>query len=437
MSKTIAAARQPKAAPRSGSLIKNLGITFFENVTTKGLNFLIILVLSRTLGPEAYGRYSFVFVAVTLCSALFDFGMENTAVRFAAKEKDHKESIFGLYLTAKLAILLGLVLLLVFGNHWIFSALQKPEISRFTGFMVVGLLGESLFFVNDTFLQADQQFVMRGILNIARYSVSFLGVLFLLTSKHLYLDWVMYIYWVPLLFSVAFLGKYATFLKAFWGKAMNPVLRTEIFRYEKWMFIYSIANNLLGRLDFFMLGFWVGFHQLGIYNAGLQLCGIVSFLPLVLGKVLLPALSEKTEAQIYETSGKMIRGTLLLSAIALVFVPLGNWAVPLLLGEQYRDSILVLQILMVAFIGSLLSMPYEQALYSLGKPDILCACRYFQLAMLIALNVLLIPVFGIYGAAGVTLLGRVVYLMQVRWFYRKFESLTVQKQKLELVMGAS
>lgn len=437
MSKTPASISRGSQPRKPSSLLKNLGITFFENIVTKGLNFLIILVLTRTLGPEDYGKYSFVFVTVALCSALFDFGMENTAVRFAARDKDKTDRIFGLYLSVKLLILLVLTGVIGFGNEWLFGALQKPDISYFTPFLIIGLLGESLFFVNDTYLQANQQFQFRAGLNIARFSVSLLFVMFLITSRQMFLEAAMYIYWIPLLFSLAFFKKYYQFLKAFWSQALHPKLFHEIFVYEKWMFVYSIANNLLGRMDFFMLGLWVGFEQLGIYNAAVQLCAIVSFLPLVLGKVLLPTLSELSEVQIFQTSGKMIRGTTIMSLIALLVIPLSIWVVPFLLGHEYQASVAVLQILLLAFIGGLASMPYEQALYSLGKPDILCACRYFQLILIVMLNVLFIPIFGIYGAAAVTLVGRILYLIQVRWFYLRFESAVFEKQGAKLAMGIS
>ncbi|WP_373531300.1 lipopolysaccharide biosynthesis protein [Vampirovibrio sp.] len=434
MSKTHASSDPFSASRKSGSLLKNLGITFFETIVTKGFNFLIILMLTRALGPEDYGKYSFIFVMIALSSALFDFGMENTAVRFAARDKDEKQSIFGLYLSVKLGILMVLVLFLVLGNVWFFELMHKSGMSQYTPFLILGLLGESLFFVNDTYLQASQRFKLRAWLNISRFGLSLLWIIFLLYSGQLFLERAMLIYWIPLIFSLVFLGKYVGFLKAFWSKALNPKLLSEIIGYERWMLIYSVANNLIGRLDFFMLGLWVSYAQLGIYNAAVQLCAIISFLPLVLGKVLLPTLAELDEVQIFRTTGKMIRGTGMMALGAVLLIPASIWLVPLLLGSSYQDSVGVLQILVLAFLAGLMSMPYEQALYSLGKPDILCGCRYAQLIVIVLLNCWIIPVFGVYGAAAVTFLGRVLYLLQIRWFYLKFQSSVSEKPLSDLAV---
>lgn len=414
-------------------LLKNLSITFTESLITKGLNFLNILILTRTLGPEAYGKYSFVFVAVATCSALFDFGMENTAVRFAARDKDKKQAIFGLYLAVKLSLLLLLVLFFIFFGEWFFSLMHKDAIKEYIPFLIMGLIGESLFFVNDTYLQANQHFKLRALINISRFTVALLIIAGLFAGNMVALQSVFYLYAVPLLFSALFLEKYYSFLKAYLAKALEAPLLREIFHYEKWMFVYSVAYNLLGRLDFFMLGFWVGFQQLGIYNAAYQLSSIVSFLPMALGKVLLPALSELDHDEIFHKTRKMVRVINLICLVAALTVPLTYWIVPLLLGKEYVEAISILQILLIAFIITLLSMPYEQSLYSLGQPKVLSIGRYSQLIMIIALNLLILPfagsLYGAYVVALTGLFGRLVYYFYSRHFYLSYESKAIERQR--------
>lgn len=407
-------------------LLKNLSITFSENVITKGLSFLTILILTRTLGPEEYGKYSFVFVTVAMCSALFDFGMENTAVRFASRDKEQTQPIFGLYLLVKLGTLLSLVLFFAVAGHWLFgSVMHKTEIIQYLPYLIAGLIGESLFFVNDTYLQARQRFQFRALLNIARYTVALLYVAFLFTGHLLVLQAVFLVYMVPLLFSMVFLGKYAGFIRSFLKQGLEKPLLHELFSYERWMFVYSAAYNLLGRVDFFMLSLWVPYQQLGIYNAAFQLCSIVSFLPMCLGKVLLPALSELTEQEVFQKTKKLINATWLVCGVAMALIPLTYWFVPLLLGKDYVAAVPILQILLLAFIGGLLSMPYEQSLYSLGKPKVLSIGRYVQLLLIVVLNIVLLPMLapsnGVYIVAWTGFIGRIMYLLYARHFYLEYE----------------
>jgi O-antigen/teichoic acid export membrane protein len=431
---------QPSAllhsAHKPNRLVRNLGLTFFEAVITRGLNFFLILLLTRTLGPSEYGKYSFIFVAVSVMSALFDFGMENTAVRFSARDKAQMDPIFGLYLILKLGILTIVIVILVLAQHWLFSAFNKSELMVFMPFLIVGLLGESLFFVNDTYCQANQWFQLRAILNIVRFLICFLLIGTLFFYKALTLHWVLYVYAIPFLFSLLFLGQYIKFISAFWKSDLPRTLMTEIVGYQKWMFIYSVANNLLSRLDFLMLGLWVSYAQLGIYNAAVQLCTIIAFLPLVLGKVLLPTLSDLDESQVFHISEKIIPHTLLLVFVALTLIPMSPLAIPFLFGKQYELSIGIFQVLVMAYAASLMSMPFEQALYSLGKPDVLCASRYGQLAVIILLNAILIPFWGIYGAAVSNLIGRLLYLLQTRLHYLRYQQAVCEKKEPQWVVGS-
>lgn len=413
------------------SLLRNLGITFLENVMSKGLNFLIILVMTRSLGPEDYGKYSFIFVTVTLCSALFDFGMENTAVRFAARDQEKKQTIFGLYFLTKLLILLGLTAFFIFAGEQAFATMHKESVAQYMPYLIIGLLGESLFFVNDTWLQANQRFQFRAILNVARYSVALLYIIGLACFHKMLLQAAMIIYLIPLAFSCFFLPNYVSFVRSFFRNRLDKSLLGEITDYEKWMFVYAIANNMLGRVDFFMLGFWVGFHQLGIYNAAFQLCSIVSFLPFVLGKVLLPTLSSQTEEEVFKTTNSVLRVTCLFSLAVIALTPLSQWVIPLLLGKEYAASITILQILLITFSGGLISMPYEQALYALGRPKVMTLGKYLQLGIIVLLNIATIPIFGIYAAATNVLVGRVLYLIFINRYYKRCMAGLISEPELD------
>lgn len=325
--------------------------------------------------------------------------MENTAVRFSAKEKEFQNSIFGLYFIVKISILLAVVFSLVIFGEKIFIFMHKESIIKYLPFLIAGLIGESLFFINDTYLQAMQKFKLRSLINISRFvmAVSFIGILLL--TKSLDLKYVFLVYLIPIFFSLLFIGKYVRFIKGFFSERLHLDLLKEVFNYQKWMLILSIANNILGRIDFFMLSFWVSFAQIGIYNAAFQLTSIVSFLPYVLGKVMLPKMAEQSSQETFNLVKKMIKPVLVLTFIMLALIPLSGPVVVGLLGDKYTPSIVILQILLLAFIFSFVILPFEQSLYSLGKPKLIALSKYFQLIIIVILNILTIPKYGILWAA--------------------------------------
>lgn len=380
-------------------LAKDLGIVFSENLITRGLNFIVIIMLTRLLGPSDYGKYSFVFVSMAFCSAFFDFGMENTAVRFSNKEKNTRDSIFGLYFLVKSAILISITLILILFGKNIFIALNKREIIEYIPYLIIGILGESLLFVNDTYLQAVQKYKTRAAINISRYVISLSFILILYFNNLVLLKYVFYLYFIPLLISLLFVHKYIEFIITCLRNKISTPLLKEVINYEKWMLNLSVGNNILGRIDFLMLSFWVSYSQIGIYNAAFQLSCVVSFLPYIMGKVILPKMSGLSPQEACKFTKKLFKPVLALALIIIYLIPAAVCAVPIILGGEYKDCAVILQVLLLAFTLSFLAVPFEQGLYSLGKPKFIALSKYFQILLIIALNIFTIPKYGMLWAA--------------------------------------
>jgi O-antigen/teichoic acid export membrane protein len=400
---------------------KDLSIVFTENILTRGLNFLIIIMLSRLLGPSDYGKYSFIFVAMAFCSAFFDFGMENTAVRFSNREKATKNSIFGLYFLTKFIILSVVTLTLIFFGRAIFITIHKEELLIYLPYLIVGIIGESLLFINDTYLQAVQQYVLRATINVSRYVIGLSYIIILYFKKLLLLKYVFLVYFIPLGISSLFFFKYINFLKTFFNQKLDKALFLEIVNYERWMMNSSIGTNILGRIDFLMLSFWVGYAQIGIYNAAFQLTSIVSFLPYVFGKVILPKMSGLSPEDACGFTKKLFKPVAAISLIIVCFIPLAAFVIPLVFGDEYRASIVILQVLLFAFAIAFLTFPFEQALYSLGKPKIIALGKYLQIVIIVTLNILTIPRFGMLWAAINVVIGRLFLAVMLATLFIKKE----------------
>ncbi|PFI51398.1 hypothetical protein COI73_04470 [Bacillus cereus] len=404
------------------SLFKNLSIVFLESIITKALSFISILILSRQLGPEDYGKYSFVFVTVAFCSAFFDFGMENTAVRFSAKDRGKIQSIFGLYFFTKIIITVTVITgLILFGSH-IFSNQGKDEIIQYIPYLIVGYVGESLLFVNDTYLQAIQRFKLRALINICRYLTLILIVLSLLLNNMLLLKYVFILYFIPIIISLPFAFKYFKFIKIYFSSHFPKKLLKEIIHYEKWMLMISIPNNVLGRIDFFMISIWVTYEQIGVYNAAFQLSAIVSFLPFAFGKVMLPTMSELDEREVVRKTKKIIKPTVIVSVLMLCMVPLVPLIVPFFLGEKYLGAVTILQIMLISAILGFIIVPIEQAIYSLGKPMFITLGKYIQMGLIILLIFLTVPSFGVIWAAISVALARLLYSVILIKMYLNYKN---------------
>ncbi|WP_219834874.1 oligosaccharide flippase family protein [Paenibacillus sp. R14(2021)] len=409
-------------------LFQNLSVVFSENIITRALNFVIILLLSLHLGPQEYGKYSYLFVNIAFCSALFDFGMENTAVRFTAKDKTKTTVYFGLYLTVKLSILLLICAALILFGKDVLHLLGRSDMAPYLPYFIVGFLGESLLFVNDTYLQAIQRFKLRAIINITRFITSLLFIAALYVNHAIMLKYVCFLFFLPLLISIFFIVKYVLFLKAYLVQRIDRQVLKEIFHYEKWMFMISIPNNTLGRIDFLMISIWVAYDQLGIYNVAFQLSAIVAFLPFVLSKVMLPSMAELKPADVVAFTRKMIKPTLIICAGMLLLIPLARPVITIVLGPSYEPSISILQFMLVSAIIAFGLIPIEQAIYSLGMPKFITVGKCVQILVIVLLITATVPFLGAIWAAISVAIARLLYGVLISLFYRNYTKKTFSAQ---------
>jgi O-antigen/teichoic acid export membrane protein len=403
----------------SKRIFKDLSIVFTENIITKALNFIIILVLTRKLGPTEYGKYSYMYVFIGFFSSFLDFGMENTAVRFSSKYKELKDNIFGIYVTALFLVMtFAIVFFTVFHKQYLVS-MHKQELNIFFTVVMISLFGESFIYVNDTYLQAVQKFKFRAAINISRYVGTLSFVAILIFTNNINLHFVTYIFYVPVIMTLFFIRRYITFIKSIIGYVFDKNILKKIIKYQMWMLFMSMANNILSRLDIIMLSFWVSFKEIGTYNAAFQLTSIVSFLPYVLGKVLLPKFAEKNQKDVCKIAVKSMKITSIIGLLILAFIPLVPAIVKFLLGEKYLDAMAITQILLISFDLSMVFLPIEQTMYAMDNPKALSIGKYVQIIILIILNILFIPRFGYVFAAINVLATRVIYCVIITKLFLK------------------
>ena len=315
-----------------------------------------------------------------------------------------------------------MVLSVVFcGKHFLIN-LHKPALIRYIPFFLIGFVGESIFYVNDTYLQCVQKFQTRAIINITRYITVFSFALLMFLLHKVSLAYVTLIFIIPIVFTLFFIPRYYIFLKAFFQEKLSKDILKEIFHYEKWMLVLSSANSISGRIDLYMLSIWVSYASIGVYSAATSLLSIVSFLPNVLGKVMLPKLAETNINKIFDLTLKITIPILGLAGVMLLAIPVFPYIVPVLFGHKYDGAILIVQILTVCTLLAFMVLPIEQSMYPLGKPKQISVFRYIQLAIVIILNIFTIPTWGMTAAATNVVIARILYNIMLTGYFFKLKN---------------
>lgn len=162
----------------------------------------------------------------------------------------------------------------------------------------------------------------------------------------------------------------------------------------------NLVQLLNYRLDQYLVLAFVGTAGVGIYAVSVTATQSVWFVANAVATVLLPRLTAADEAEAARTTPVVCRNTLLLSAIAgLALAAVSPWLVGALFGGAFDSAVVPLLWLLpgtVALAGSKVLASY---VFSRGRPLINTGITVIALAVTLAADFALIPVFDVTGAA--------------------------------------
>lgn len=415
---------------------------------TTAAGYFFKVYLARVLGAEALGIYALGMTVVGLAGVLAAGGLPQAAGRFVAVYSATSEfRKLGRFLWSALTVLLGANLLvgilLLLTKSWVAQRLyHTPALATYTRFFVLimvigaltGFLGQALAGFKDvarrtvitsfigqsltmacTIVLLTVGFGFRGYL-IAQI-VSALAVLFLLARA----TWKL----TPESARPPSLGL--------------PVLEREIVSFSIVLFAVQGLEFLLGQTDKVLLGIYLNAREVGIYSIAAALVGFVPLALQSVNQIFSPMIAElhargdlELLARLFRSLVKWTLGlTLPLAAVMILF------ARPIM-GMFGPDFASGWPVLVAGTFGQLVNCGVGSVGYLLlmsGHQQRLLRIQTVMAVVLVAVNLTLIPRWGLLGAASagaaVTIVSNLWYLAEVRKYLgirpslRKYFALTL------------
>ncbi len=208
-------------------------------------------------------------------------------------------------------------------------------------------------------------------------------------------------------------------------KGTVPVYETKVWLKSALPFMFIGTMQLINnRTDIIMLGMFRSIEDVGIYRAVVQGAGLVIFFWGAINTVMAPTISNLYSQKDLKRLQRVVTiatRTILLGTvpIILIMVIAGNWLLATLFGTEFSGGTNALRILCLGqlvnagtgVVGLLLSMTGHER-------DV--AIAVFISAMLnIILNLILIPQFGMEGAATATAISLAVTNLLLAWWVYK------------------
>lgn len=382
----------------------NTGWMFFGQMFSLLVSFFIGAWLARYLGPENYGIMSYAIAFVGLFSFIANLGVDAILSRELVKFPDKRDELLGTIFRLKLIGGFTACFITV-----VFSFLIKSDsITR----VLIILFSTSLILqainVISTYFQAEVKSKnnVKALL-IATIVSSILKVVFILLGKGVI--WIIIIYILEFVWQgLGFVNAYNHYGLKIKNWKFNKKLAKSILN-NSWPLILSSAVWFIYlRIDQVMIGLFLGNREVGIYSAAVRIVEIWYFIPGIICSSLFPAIinAKKISKNLYKHRLKNLYILMILIPV-IIGIPVSVLAKPIiyiLFGGGYLESVSILRIYIWSSLGLFLVSAITQYLMSENLIKTIFYLNFIIMAINVALNLLLIPLIGLPGAAWATLI---------------------------------
>lgn len=376
------------------------------SVGQKLISFVYFAIIARSLGAEDTGKYFFALSFTTIFVVFVDLGLTNVMVREGAKTRERIAEFVSGVLFLKIFLGLGSYLVMAIVLSILGYAVDVQTLVYISG---ITMLSDSL--------QSTLYGTLRALGNIKYEAIGIVGSQFLtLVLGTLFLYFKLPVFFLIIAFLIpSFLNTIFayTILAVQYKLILKPHFSKEIIFYIIPIAIPFALAMIFGRVfaysDSVILSKMAGDMAVGWYSVPYKIAYAFQFIPFALIAGLYPRMSEyfaHDQKRLGEVFNQGLRYLLIISVpMSVGIAVLSNGIIHTFFGTEYRASILPLQILMVGVVASFLNTLLGALLNATGRQKIQTTFVGIAMVLNIALNLILIPRFGVSGAATAATVG--------------------------------
>lgn len=416
-------------------LMHGSSVAFLLKICAAASVFILNVLIANYLGATDSGLYFLAYTLVFIFASMGRVGFENTITRFVASY--HVENEYGKILGAyNFAILVTFVGSFIFSfclfilSDWIsFSIFEKPALS--------GLLRWMSFFIIPLSVMTIHAHALQGLKKIAA-SVSTLNVFAPLISC-LFIIILVPRFGINGAIAAQFIGVLfaAVFGRYLWNKSVETfpkvVISLEtgvILDSCKHLYIVVLMNMIILWSPTLLLGVWESSTNVGVFNAAYRTAFLISFILLAINSIAAPKFASLYKANDLVNLAIVARHAAYLGIALSLPILLIVIAVPELIlsifGNEFISGSSVLIVLAVGQFINVVTGSVGFLLVMSGNERIMQNNLIFCAIIILCLNILFIPRYGILGAAYAASITMICQNIIALYFVRK-------KLKIDLV----
>jgi len=411
-------------------IIKGSLIIFIFKILGAISLFFTYILIPRYYGVEAFGIFNLMFGLLMIGSMIARIGLDTYVLKVIPSLNGDREEI-ALFLRRVFKILvissflMGLLILFFISpiDTYLFKSFEAKSY----------LMGLALVLLPYTFFNVMPE-IFRGFEEIRRYSffrnflqnftlVALLGIGIFFSLSYTPLD---ILYTMVVIVFLLITVSITIFLK----KEKINLLRSgeyngDILKKSYPMFLAASVMFVMEYIDSFMIAYYLDEYQVGIYSACINISMIITFIPIAIGGYISPKVaryySKNNKKEIKNIFYNSLKIIFLVTIPIFLFIYFFSETLLGLFGTAFTVATTTLLLTNIAFLSEALCGPVGFVMDMTDNQHTFMRILIISLLINITFNAILIPIYGINGAAIAIMLSMFFWTMGSFVFLKRKE----------------
>ena len=402
---------------------KNFLIFSILKVLGQALFAVLPLIFAYFLSPEGFGAYSLSIMIIYLFTILLVSSSTQPFVVYANEELKKTNKISKTITTRLVLLAISTVVFFILAFAFAGPISKFASLSRNQFYLLLlAYLGVGIkYFFESLFLGLNQR-NHHAVYELLTAFFSILIVIYFYYFSTINLENIFIMLFVAPIIAFLFMSFAIDYSKLFPLKFNKTAFRSML-DYTKWMLLGNTSVYIVNWGDNLVLRYFVSLKEIGIYNLGYQVLKGLIMLSVAVNLYFLPFISQqinnKTKIRDYLYKKRPKIFLLGLAGIIALYFMLPHF-INLIYGDNYKESVTVARILLIAAVFVLYREFYSPIFSTLRQ------YRFIQTALMVfaALNIILdfflVAWIGFIGAAVATTIAFLFSTITYEWYFRKY-----------------
>ncbi|WP_412125853.1 flippase [Vibrio cyclitrophicus] len=373
-------------------------------------SLLITIVIVKYLGPEQFGSFSLALAILTTLGPLVGLGFDSILFKKFISQEDDSTSLLQVSCFLRLVIAAFVIVICTIVN-----LLTNEPYLYILNILVLGFIFDSFLAFKDFFLaELQNKFYTYSTLVS---SVTQLVIVYQLVSDGASIEYFAWSYVIAKAIQsiVLFFLFYKTKRRVIYPR-WRRTLSLNLIKASYPMMLAASIGLLYSLQDQYFIKYFLSEYELGLYAVGIKFVLILVVLPTLISNVFYPSLVSKYNA------GTKKEYHYQLQAMYLMFFILGlvlcfflyffsDLIIIKLFGDEFKESTSIMKIYSLLLIVSFFQSLNNKVLILNNLQSVIFKRATFALIVNAILNIILIPRFGIKGAAYSTITSEILVLI--------------------------